>query len=76
MCSVCRSFKCHPSCPNADAQAPVSVGTCEYCENDIMTGDEIVKVDGYLYHYRCLSGLTGKELLDVLDISVKIAESD
>ena len=74
MCSVCRQFNHHPQCPYADEPAPISVGECEYCRKDIMTGQEMVTIDGYHYHWNCLSGLSAREIMDVLDISIKEAK--
>lgn len=75
MCPVCRRYdEHHPSCPYADEPEPVSIGKCECCDKDIMTDEEYVELDGYKYHYDCLSVLSVREVLDVLEIDVKVAE--
>lgn len=77
MCPVCRrNYEHHPSCPYADEPEPVSIGKCEYCDKDIMTDTEYVEFEGYKYHYDCLSGLKVRELLDVFEIYVKVAECE
>lgn len=77
MCSECgRVIGHHHMCPNAGDPELVKVGECEVCGKDIMTGEEMVSDGDYLYHYDCLSGLTVRELLDVLDITVSIAECE
>ena len=76
MCSECRRYVGHhPSCPYADEPVPVKIGECEICGKDIMTSEDYVEHDGYKYHYACLSELSVREVLDVLEIDVKVAES-
>ena len=74
MCSICRRYVCHPSCPNADEPVPVSIGKCTYCTKDIMSDEEYIDVGDYKYHFDCIDGLPTKELLEIFDVRVKIVE--
>lgn len=75
MCSVCRRYDGHhPSCPYADEQVPVKIGECECCSKDITTFQDYVEHEGYKYHYDCLSELSARELLDILEIDIKVGE--
>lgn len=71
MCSVCNSFKCHPSCPGAPE--PKRFGVCKICKEDIVEGEEMVEIEGREYHYECLE--VG-HFLEMLDIPIKVAGDD
>ena len=68
MCSVCNSFNCHPSCPNAPE--PEDYGICKSCGEFIVGGEKIVDMDGDLYHYECL---TVEDLLEILGYKTETA---
>lgn len=44
MCEICHMDKCPSGCPNADE--PIPVKTCGWCENGIYEGDEYYRLDG------------------------------
>ena len=68
MCSVCKSFKCHPSCPNAPE--PKRYAVCKMCHEDILDGEEMVEIEGKKYHLDCLSA---SDVLDLLEIPITVA---
>ena len=71
MCAICNKYKCPPSCPNADE--PEIVGVCDICKEEIHAGEEMVDIDGTLFHLECLETKSTKELLEMFDVDVKIA---
>lgn len=78
MCPICRRYsnEHHPSCPYADDPVPVKIGKCEICDEDVTTGEEIVRDGDCIYHFDCLSGLSTHVMLEVLGYNISIAECE
>lgn len=71
MCEVCRMIPCHPSCPNAPEQKLIY--SCSKCGYGIFKGDKYLDgPEGYICE-RCLDDMSSKEILDMLDKSLKTA---
>jgi len=51
MCDFCHSSPHLPGCPNEPA--PKAVCVCDYCGEDIVVGDEYVKVFDSVFHLAC-----------------------
>ena len=71
MCAICNSYPCRPACPNADE--PETFGKCKYCKESIFKGEEIVDIDGEIYHYDCLCELPLRKVLELLEVEVEEA---
>lgn len=76
MCSECLQTPCDPRCPNAEPTPREPVATCGICNDDIFAGDDVVEIDGSLYHYDCLEKLPLTELLDMCGVYVDVAIAD
>lgn len=48
MCEYCHTYPHMPGCPNAPE--PEVVGTCAWCEEDIITGEAYADINGKMYH--------------------------
>lgn len=73
MCEICRSYPCHPQCPNYIP--PKSSHYCSVCGEWICDGEEyIVNDDGEYRHYDCFCGM--RDLLEWLGYEIKTMEND
>ena len=71
MCEICRSYPCHPRCPNADEPIPVEI--CSICNEWICVGDEYIKNnDGEYAHWDCVS--FGRDLVEFLGYEIQEME--
>ena len=52
MCEYCHTYPHMPGCPNAPE--PEVVGTCAWCEDDIITGEAYAEINGKMYHTDCI----------------------
>lgn len=52
MCEQCHLSVCSSRCPNAPAAH--GAYTCAYCGENILPGEEAVRVGGSCYHQECL----------------------
>lgn len=73
MCDICRQPICPSGCPNADE---VVVAHCAGCDEEVYVGDNIVKIDGDIWHEECLKDLSISELVQLFDCEVEVAEED
>ena len=69
MCSVCRTYPCRSGCPNDYGWK--KVGKCSLCDESIYVGEEIIDIDGDLYHNDCIEEASVEEVAKLLDIDVK-----
>ena len=73
MCEICRSYPCHPRCPNYIL--PKAYYYCSICNEGIYDGEEYIENDfGEYAHWDCFSGT--KDLLDFLGYRIRIMEDD
>lgn len=61
---------CHAltGCPNARERA--RAGTCTDCAQPIYSGEEVVDIDGDLYHLECIERMSTTELLALMGYRV------
>lgn len=63
MCDICHgdgTGKCKAGCPN---RVPEVIGTCEWCDRDIMSDDIVYELNGDLYHDECIE----ENAMDILE---------
>lgn len=56
--------------------APIIVGVCHHCRDDIERGDDIVTLDGLMYHLDCFTDCAVNILLDRYGAVKGVAEED
>jgi len=69
-CEYCRRIVGHASsCPNFQSR---TIGKCAECNDDILHGDEFIELSsGKQYHVDCLSYISIRKLLFLLDIDIQ-----
>lgn len=72
-CDGCHLLICSPSCPGAPA--PVPVGKCPICGDDIMAGDYCYAINGAIYHGDCVRDNAFDILMDEFHIAPVEADS-
>ena len=73
MCEICRSYPCHPRCPNYIP--PKASHYCSICKEGIYDGEEYIENDyGKYAHWDCIENK--EDLLDFLDKSINIVSDD
>ncbi len=73
MCEICKSYPCHPRCPNY--KPPTTYCKCYLCNDEIQIGEEYIEsLNGNYAHLECcsLSGIL--DTIKFLDIEIKIME--
>lgn len=73
MCCECGHVPCLTGCPNARERA--RAGTCTDCAQPIYPGEEVVDIDGDLYHLECIERMSTVELLALMGYTVCAAET-
>lgn len=53
MCSECRQYPCHPSCPSSPPSCPVL--ECDLCGEGIFEGEEYYGIGGDTYCETCVN---------------------
>lgn len=76
MCDICCQSPCNPRCPNAEPTPREWVANCDICGEKIYEGDDVIKLDDYIYHYDCVSDLPFPKLLDLFGIESKEAKPE
>lgn len=74
MCAICNSFPCNSRCPNAEE--PRTVHTCEKCGSSIFAGEKYYDSPEGPICKDCMDEMTTDEVLEMLDESYSIAESE
>ena len=64
MCCECGNVPCLTGCPNARERA--RAGTCTDCAQPIYSGEEVVDIDGDLYHLERIERMSTTELLALM----------
>ena len=73
MCEICRSYPCHPRCPNYIP--PKASHYCSICEQGIYNGEDyIVNSDSDYAHFDCVS--YGSEMAEFLGYEIRTMEED
>ena len=68
MCEICRSYPCHPRCPNYIP--PKTSYYCSICQEGILKGEEYIENDcGECAHWDCVS--YGRDLAKFLGYEIK-----
>ena len=71
MCEICRSYPCHPRCPNYIP--PKASHYCSICNEGIYDGEEYIENDcGEYAHWDCINGT--KDLLEWFGYKIKTME--
>ena len=71
MCEICRSYPCHPRCPNYIP--PKASHYCSICNEGIYDGEEyIVNYNDEYAHLDCLS--YGRDMAEFLGYGTSIME--
>ena len=71
MCEICRSYPCHPRCPNYIP--PKASHYCSICNEGIYDGEEYIINDNHEYaHLDCLS--YGRDMAEFLGYGTSIME--
>ena len=71
MYKICRSYPCHPRCPNANE--PIAVENCSICDEGIYGREEYIENDvGEYAHWECVD--YGRDLAKFLGYEIKIME--
>ena len=65
MCIECRTYPCHPRCPNAPE--PPVIGLCCRCGEEIHEGDEIYDVNDERWCESCIDDCRTTAELDEFD---------
>ena len=73
MCCECGHVPCLTGCPNAREEA--QAGLCADCGQPIYHGEEMVDIDGTLYHLECVERMSTVELLALMGYTVCAAET-
>ena len=60
--------------PPLEPPEPKVICTCEHCGDDINEGDEIVELDGEMYHRDCFEDIAVSLLLDRFGAMACVAE--
>lgn len=69
MCEYCHTYPHMPGCPNAPE--PEVVGTCAWCEEDIITGEAYAEINGKMYHADCIEDMSARKLAELFDFEIK-----
>ena len=73
MCEICRSYPCHPRCPNYIP--PKASYHCSICQEGIYNGEEYIENDdGEYAHWECFDGM--RDLLEWLGYEIKTMEDE
>ena len=71
MCEICRSYPCHPRCPNYIP--PKATHYCSICDEGIYNGEEYIENDfGEYAHWECVD--YGRDLDKFLRYEIKEME--
>ena len=71
MCEICRSYPCHPRCPNYIP--PKSTHYCSICNEGIYNGEEYIEnTDGECIHWECFTSM--RDLLEFLGYEIQTME--
>ena len=73
MCCECGHVPCMAGCPNAREEAQAVI--CADCAQPIYHGEEMVDIDGTLYHLECVERMSTVELLALMGYTVCAAET-
>lgn len=68
MCQYCRAYPHLPGCPNAHEPEPA--GTCEWCKEDIITGESYTEINGKMYHADCIGYMGSDELSKLFEFKI------
>lgn len=69
MCENCHTYPHMPGCPNAPE--PEVVGTCAWCEENIITGEAYAEINGKMYHTDCIEDMSAGKLAELFDFEIK-----
>ncbi|MCQ5078340.1 hypothetical protein NE586_00220 [Gemmiger formicilis] len=47
------------------------VGTCAWCEEDIITGEAYAEINGKMYHADCIEDMSAGKLAELFDFEIK-----
>ena len=73
MCEICRSYPCHPRCPNYIP--PKASNYCSICGEGIYEGEEYIINDNFEYaHWDCVD--YGRDLAEFLGYETKIMKGN
>ena len=73
MCEICRSYPCHPRCPNHIP--PKTSHYCSICKEGIYDGEEYIENScGEYAHWNCVD--YGRDLVDFLGYEIKEMDNE
>lgn len=68
MCQYCHAYPHLPGCPNAPE--PESIGTCKWCQEDIVTGEKYAEINGMMFHADCLEDMSAGKLAELFEFEL------